>query len=279
MTREEFKELSAVYVAGGLAGEDLRQFEEYMRNADLADLEELREFKSVISLLPTTLERKEPAANVKTELMQKLRLSAHAENSAARRTITAKETQHPRQRWLYVGITVGALVMVVAFSLFVSNLVRTIEQQDVTVMEMRKENIDLNARLVALRDEVARKEELLNVLASKKVEITLMDGLKVNPVGYGKVIWDPEKRTAILQVSNLPPVSSDKDYQLWVLKGKLPISAGVFAVSNSDPNFFRIENLAFTNPREISAFAITLEPKGGVPQPTGDMYMAGSPTL
>jgi anti-sigma-K factor RskA len=34
-----------------------------------------------------------------------------------------------------------------------------------------------------------------------------------------------------------------------------------------------------TNPREIAAFAVTLEPKGGMPQPTGAMYMKGSPIL
>ncbi len=106
-----------------------------------------------------------------------------------------------------------------------------------------------------------------------------MDGLKVNPVGYGKIIWDPEKRSAILQVSNLPAVPSDKDYQLWVIKDKKPISVGVFAVNDTMSNFFKIENLAVTNPKEIAAFAVTLEPKGGMPQPTGDMYMMGAPRL
>jgi anti-sigma-K factor RskA len=155
--------------------------------------------------------------------------------------------------------------MIIGISTLVSNLMGTIDRQ--------------NVQLVELRDELTRKEELLKVLASRQIEVTAMNGLQVNPVGYGKIIWDPEKGTAILQVSNLPAVPSNKDYQLWVIKGKQPISAGVFAVHNKDLNFFKIENLAVTNPKEIAAFAITLEPKGGVPSPTGQMFMAGSPKL
>jgi anti-sigma-K factor RskA len=106
-----------------------------------------------------------------------------------------------------------------------------------------------------------------------------MNGLKADPVGFGKIIWDPEKRSAILQVSRLPAVPHDRDYQLWVIKGKTPISAGVFSVSDTTSNFFRIDGLAVTDPREISAFAVTLEPKGGLPAPSGEMYLSGSPGL
>jgi anti-sigma-K factor RskA len=77
----------------------------------------------------------------------------------------------------------------------------------------------------------------------------------------------------------MPAVPTDKDYQLWVIKDNKPISAGVFAVNDTKSNFFKIENLAVTNPKEIGAFAVTLEPKGGMPSPTGDMYMMGSPKL
>jgi anti-sigma-K factor RskA len=116
------------------------------------------------------------------------------------------------------------------------------------------------------------------VLQSKKIEIVIMNGLDVNPAGYGKIIWDPERKAAILQISNLPPVAQDKDYQLWVIKDNKPISAGVFSVEEKDKqNFFKIEELVVSNRKDINAFAVTLEPKGGVPQPTGDMYLLGQP--
>ena len=104
-----------------------------------------------------------------------------------------------------------------------------------------------------------------------------MNGLEVNPDGYGKIIWDPGQRVAILQISNLPAAPSDKDYQLWVIRNQVPVSAGVFSIRQPvEETFFRIEDLVETDKQAINAFAITLEPLGGAPQPTGPMYMLGN---
>ncbi|MDX1585868.1 MAG: anti-sigma factor, partial [Balneolaceae bacterium] len=93
---------------------------------------------------------------------------------------------------------------------------------------------------------------------------------------YGKVIWDPASNRALLQVSNLPAVPSDKDYQLWIIKNNKPVSAGVFAVNDpARDSFFKIEKMTASE-RAADAFAITMEPKGGMPQPTGDMYLMGN---
>lgn len=286
MDREEFRQLCTEYSAGILQGEELRRFEEYLRTASEAELTEFVEFVSTASMLPLALERQAPPARVKEQLMQKIQLSARAHESAERRTATFTATvppplkhPEPRRSWLPFGVTAVFLIMVIGFSIYVSNLMGTIEQQNTNLVTVQREKQQLATQLVELKDELTRKEELLKVISSKRIEVTFMGGQKINPVGYGKIIWDPEKGTAILQVSNLPAVPKDKDYQLWVIKDKKPISAGVFAVRDSAPSFFKIENLAVTNPKEIAAFAVTLEPKGGVPAPTGDMYILGSPRL
>jgi anti-sigma-K factor RskA len=73
-------------------------------------------------------------------------------------------------------------------------------------------------------------------------------------------------------------VPADRDYQLWVIRNQTPVSAGVFSIRNDEGElFFRIDNLAETDKTIINAFAITLEPAGGVPQPTGPMYLIGNP--
>ena len=280
MTKEESIDLCAAYALEALESEELRRFEEYLRTAGPEEIRQLQEFVSVASMLPLVLERKAPPSHVKEDLIRKIQLSAHAQESAERRTESFIGVQPvPRRNLLWIGVAAVAIVMVIGFSIFVSRLMGTIEYQNQQLVASNKSAQELQKRLVALKDELTQKEELLRVLSSKRIEITVMNGLQVNPVGYGKIIWDPEKRTAILQVSNLPAVPSNKDYQLWVIKDKKPISAGVFAVADTSASFFKIENLAVTNPKEIAAFAITLEPKGGVPAPTGDMYMAGSPKL
>ncbi len=278
MEREEFNQLSSAYALGCLTGEELQSFEQYLATATPEEQNILGEFVATASLLPMALEKKTPPAAVKQQLMQKINLSARAQDAVRHRMDSAEHLPRPTRNWIPWGIG-ASLVMVGVFSFFVFQLMGTIERQNERIVFVEQEKKEITTRLIALRDELTRKDEQLKVLSAKHIHITVMDGMKVNPVGYGKIIWDPEKRIAILQVSHLPVVAKDKDYQLWVIKDKKPISAGVFAVNDTSSNFFKIQNMAVTDPKEIAAFAVTLEPKGGMPQPTGDMYIMGAPKL
>jgi len=273
MNRDEFIQLSVEYAAGALHGDELTAFEEYLRTAAPQELNELAELVETTSLFPMALDQVTPPPYVRERLLQKIRSSLRAREAVEELSREFSGAKPPSnapgwKSWMPIGVTFVALAMIVAFAWYVNNLLTTIEKQD--------------RRLVELQNELTRKEELLNVLAAQHVEMVVMRGTPHYPVAYGKIIWDPEKRIAILQVANLPPVPSDKDYQLWVIKsaeGGLPISAGVFAVSSGGSFYFKIEQLAVTDPGEIAAFAVTLEPRGGVPAPTGAMYVAGSPGL
>ena len=280
MTREEFEQLSAGYALGSLTGEDLRRLEEYLRTASPADRQEFQEFCGAASLLPLALERHAPPEGTKEKLRQKIRLSIAAHEGAEALSADGKAYRKaPASGRFWKTVAWTALPAAAVLGVLVFTLAGRLGQRDKELSASGTRVAELTTQITQLKDELAQKQELLNVLASERIQITLMNGLKVNPVGFGKIIWDPEKRTAILQVLRLPAVPGNKDYQLWVIKGKTPISAGVFSVNDTSASFFKIDGLAVTDPREISAFAVTLEPKGGLPAPTGDMYLAGSPRL
>ena len=74
--------------------------------------------------------------------------------------------------------------------------------------------------------------------------------------------------------SMLPP-QEGKDYQLWLIRGGETISAGLLPVDDTGlPVLARI-------PRDLlaggapDAFAISVEPAGGMPQPTGPIVLVG----
>ena len=73
---------------------------------------------------------------------------------------------------------------------------------------------------------------------------------------------------------NLPPDPEGKDYQLWAIAGGKPVSAGVFSVSAEGSALVPL--LQFPTQGSVAAFAVTLEPAGGVPQPSGDMVLIGT---
>ena len=85
------------------------------------------------------------------------------------------------------------------------------------------------------------------------------------------VIWDPNKHMVQLSSKNLPAVPSDKDLQLWAIVDGKPVDLGLISM-NADGVVIEKEIPELTNPQ---AFAVTLETKGGNPQPLGTMWLVG----
>ena len=78
----------------------------------------------------------------------------------------------------------------------------------------------------------------------------------------------------MLKVSQLAMPASDKDYQLWLIdpQYKSPVSAGIFAMDPATGEAhvkFKTDKAIDT----IAKFAISLEAKGGMPEPHGPIVM------
>ncbi|MEA2207513.1 MAG: Anti-sigma-K factor rskA, partial [Blastocatellia bacterium] len=56
----------------------------------------------------------------------------------------------------------------------------------------------------------------------------------------------------------------ERTYQLWLIKGEEPVSAGTFQVSDGLVMFETAKSID-----GYSAAAVTVEPEGGSPTPTG----------
>jgi anti-sigma-K factor RskA len=78
----------------------------------------------------------------------------------------------------------------------------------------------------------------------------------------------------VLSASKLPPPPAGKTYQVWVLTSDpAPLSAGLI-----EPDASGTVEAVFATPPDIPqpvAVAVTLEPAGGVPSPTGAKYLVG----
>lgn len=91
-------------------------------------------------------------------------------------------------------------------------------------------------------------------------------------VRSGAILYDPQSGT-VAYFAHMPPAPSDKSYQLWLVPAAgAPISLGVF--SGNEPMTALTARL---NPGVAAkAFAVTVEPKGGRPQPTGVKILVGA---
>jgi anti-sigma-K factor RskA len=85
------------------------------------------------------------------------------------------------------------------------------------------------------------------------------------------VAWDPYQHRGVVSMQNFPTPPAGHDYQLWVLDpgAEAPISAGLITDSRS----FTTKPVTTPAP----GFAVSLEPAGGRPEPTGPILFAVAP--
>ena len=89
---------------------------------------------------------------------------------------------------------------------------------------------------------------------------------------YGHMFWDRAHNTWTLVAHNMPALKPGRTYQLWLMTPDKKISAGTFEPRDGDAM------LRATVPlnERLTALAVTEEPAGGVPQPTGTMVMVAN---
>jgi len=81
-------------------------------------------------------------------------------------------------------------------------------------------------------------------------------------------------RKGLLYAFDLRPVPLDKIYELWWITEKEgPVMAGLFRPD--ERGIGRIDVDLPTGAGRIQAAAVTIEPAGGVPKPTGPMVLVG----
>jgi anti-sigma-K factor RskA len=76
---------------------------------------------------------------------------------------------------------------------------------------------------------------------------------------------------ATLTITNLPPLTSEEQYQLWLIQDGQRDSGAIFSVAADGSAEVTID--AKRPLTEYGAFGITIEPAGGSPGPTGDRVL------
>jgi anti-sigma-K factor RskA len=132
---------------------------------------------------------------------------------------------------------------------------------------------ELDRRLSEARAEQVRLERAMQVLSAPGMKPVLLAGLEGAPRAEGRTFVDPTARRAVFVATNLPQPEAGKTYQLWFIGAGGPVSAGVFEVDAAGRASLEVDDVAPVE--EIAAWAVTVEPDGGLPQPSGPMVLKG----
>jgi len=143
----------------------------------------------------------------------------------------------------------------------------------------REQISEIQASNRSVSEEVRRLTDKNQSLASRvqamaNAELISMKPMPPAPKATGRMFMDPVKHEGIVVLANLPMSQEGRVYQLWIMpKGSsTPISAGTFEIHDTRAMQMEVRDL----PADFAGLAVTTEPRGGMPAPTGEKYLAGS---
>ena len=252
-----------LYALGVLEGEEKRELEEHVAACATCG-REMEEARSRIAMLALAVPAEAPSPRVKTELMQKI-TGAPREYRAEPLNQSAKPARAKAGFSWSPAWALAAMVFAVAtFLLWMGNR-RSMEE----IGRLRGQLTEAQARQAAQQSQNA---SLLNLITAGDTATVAMTESPSAAQARGRVFYN--SRMGLLLYSGvLPAAPADKTYQLWLVPASgNPISAGTFNAGNAGASFMTASMPAGM---QAKAFAVTIEPAGGMPQPTGPKVLIG----
>ncbi len=234
--QEKWFELADLYAVGSLDERETAEFLEHLKSSPEL-LDYLTENEQALTAFPKALVPVAPPSFVKARLMQQIESEVFSGAGAA-------AAPGFSLNWA-TGLVMACLV------------------------------VALGATVIQTRQKMMSYKEVSDELAQPDTQVVAMKPLEAaQPISTGKMIWNPKNCTGIFMAMNLPQLPTDKEYQLWAISGSETIPAGVFKVDEDGCAKFDLKGVPQN--KTIDKFAVTLEPIGGVPAPTGAMYLLGT---
>ncbi|MEN8183073.1 MAG: anti-sigma factor [Myxococcota bacterium] len=267
----ELRELAVLHALGVLEGEDETRFLAHVAEGCSECEAAVREARTVGDALAGAVPPVPPSREGRDRLLA--RVHADAAGREARR-----EPGIPRWRPA-LGLAAGlALVALGGLSLRLALSVgeereRRISLEQTLAGERSARGEAEDARRVA-EQELAAARDTLEVLTGAGARTLALAGTGPAGGASARAFVDPERGRLLLYVYDLPPAPPGRTYQVWVLVGDRPVSAGVFDVSPEGGTSYDAQEVDDLAPGV--GVAVTIEPEGGVPAPTGPMVLVGS---
>lgn len=246
-----------LYALGALDGDEKVAFEAHL--ATCADCKlKLADSYGRMSLLAFSAPTVAPSPQVKERLMRQLALTSPPRGAVVQSKPEREEGMFAR--WWGVLLPLAGAFALASVLLWIHN------------EALERQVADLRSTIIQQQAQLSQAHDVAEMMAARDTVVVALAEQKNQPAGTARVIYN-SKRGMMVYNGRLAPTASDKSYQLWLVPmDGAPISAGVFNPANGEMNLI----VAKVPPGTAAkAFAVTLEPAGGMPGPTGPMILVG----
>jgi len=249
MNDERFEDLKDAYVLGALPEEERRGFEDYLA-AHPERQAEIDELGAVAGLLAFAPQEQEPPPELRRRIMEVVEAEA-APRRERRESAFARFAGFVGARGLAFGAAVLFLIGLLSWNLLLQNEVEDLQGQ---VQNSQSQVDDLQAQV---RD-----------AQTQQTQIIRLSGTWADQGANAEVASISDDRI-VLVADNLPSVPEGQTCQIWVIKGDVPESSGLF-----QPGAEETAAPITTSIKEGDTIAVTVEPAGGSEQPTSDPVLS-----
>ena len=240
MTCDQLRDEYELY-AMGLADEpEKSELGEHLESGCKVCVDGVRRARELVALMATTAPQVEPSAKLRRRVMA---------------SVGAEEKASPGWNW----ILTPALAAVSAMSL--ATAVYFYGRDHDTGLRLARFQAEVRSQTI----ELTRLNEALAMLNQPETrQVTFGEGQPKPP--RGRVFVNP-KGGVLLMASILPAAPEGKTYEMWLIpKTGNPVPAGLFQ-SDTQGAAMHLQRLT-VDMASTKAVAVTLEPAGGVQQPT-----------
>ncbi len=262
MTHEDLKEHWGLYLLDALTPEARRELEAHLAAGCPECQQEMRTLREALDLLPYASPRADPGPAARARLLQRVRAKGRAQAGL-----------HPERPELPLGTPWWRRWAPAAWGLALAGVALAL-LLGYNLQQLRQRLAALDAERSRLEVLVARQQETIGALRSPDVRIVSLARFQDAPPAVGRIFWYTAPNVWEFKVYRLPPAPPGKTYQLWFITREAKISAGTFQTSEAGEGALRVPVPA--EAARATAAAVTLEPEGGVPQPTGPIYLFGA---
>jgi hypothetical protein len=273
MRCDELKDLLPLHGLDLLGPEEESQVRRHLEDGCPRCAGELAATREALDHLPFALPGEEPSEMARTRLMARVRRdmtpTAAAEGTEGRDP-AARGPAPPRA----VSRRAGALIAIAAAlfaGLGIGLLAATRAGRVIAGLRLQIERQE--EEMATLRQQVRAAQESIRLVSGPGVLVADLAGQGPQAAWSARLFWDRQRSDWQLFASNLPPAMPGKTYQLWLITATAKVSAGTFQQATLEAAGGRFAAPPEAGP--IVAAAVTDEPAGGSPQPTGSILLLG----
>ncbi len=254
---EQIAELAAAYALDALEPDEMRAMEEHMRTCPSCRTA-VAEMRSVVAMLPYTVEPVEPPPALKQQLFERIHAEAQPAPVPFRTEADPRTEVRKRRGGFWSSLFTNSRLPVLAS---VASLVLALGMGWVAWQQ--------HNRAVEAESQLARLSEVHQITTAYQTQVAQMrhKGMQA------RLYVVPNHSEAYIVIAGLPELPPGRSYQIWLKppgENAQPVSAGVF-----DENTGKWLLEANRPVNSYDWIGITVEPEGGSPRPTSEPLMGG----